>query len=180
VNQELKLPVSIPSAKKPRVPDQVITWLIEEEETLKALLDEVISELEPPQQCSLPNSDAPYLNGPGSNLGAERESTALGLRLQLSQTRGATHVARGDAFRLRAEYELAVAEYTSALEIESDNVDALIRRGQCFGLQGLYERAIADFTAAVRINPRSELALHHRGRALAGQKQFGSGDHRFQ
>jgi tetratricopeptide (TPR) repeat protein len=171
VNHQLKLP-EVGGPKQSRVPDQVIKWLFEEKESLKPVLDEIVAGSESPEECAPDDSEMLNLGGPGSNLGAELEPTALRQGLQKSSNNAATHVARGDAYRLRAEYELAVAEYTGALEIESNNIAALIRRGQCFGLQGHHERAIEDFTAALRINPRSELALHHRGRALAGQNNL--------
>jgi tetratricopeptide (TPR) repeat protein len=171
VSQQLKLRDSLRKNRgpsRPRIPDAVISWLIEEQETLTALLDEIVSGITALKKCSLPETEADF--GPGSNLGADPSARPSALLGQGTGARAAVpHMAQGDAYRLRAEHELAITEYTSALVIESDNVSALIRRGQCFGLQGHYQRAIDDFTAALRINPGSELALHHRGRAFASQ-----------
>jgi len=61
------------------------------------------------------------------------------------------------------EYQLAIADYTRAIRIDPDYVDAYHNRGVAYGKLGNYEDAIADYTRFLRINPDYTAAYRNRG-----------------
>ena len=72
-----------------------------------------------------------------------------------------------DMFRRRAlalqflgRYELAIEDYTNALDLDSNNVETLIRRGQASYSLGKNENAIRDFKAAIKLDRGNDQALY--------------------
>lgn len=62
--------------------------------------------------------------------------------------------------RLRAhDYEQAVRDFNQALELERENVPALVHRGQAYGALGSLKAARRDFERAVELSPDSREAL---------------------
>ena len=52
----------------------------------------------------------------------------------------------GEVHRLRGEYDLAIEDYDTVIEMNPDNVDAYIHRGLAYHHKGEYDRAIEDST----------------------------------
>lgn len=74
-------------------------------------------------------------------------------------------IAQGDAFITSRDYEKAIAAYDDALELEPDNVDALIKRGEAYFQSGDSEGALIDFARALEIDP-NQTAIYERRAAL--------------
>ena len=53
---------------------------------------------------------------------------------------------------IQGNYQGAIADYTRAIEINPQNVDAYYNRGLAEDDSGDYEGAIADYTKAIEIN----------------------------
>ena len=80
-----------------------------------------------------------------------------------------------------AQRSLAIADYSSALEIDPTDVESLLARGVLYlkgggwGTErGQYDLAIADFNQAIVLNPRNAQAFIYRGdahRATFGSSQ---------
>ena len=70
------------------------------------------------------------------------------------------------------DLDQAIAEYTSAIEIDPTSESALISRGGMYGRRGDYDGAIADFTKAAQVGPKSMTPLAFINRGLAHQKEF--------
>ncbi|MDR0444667.1 MAG: tetratricopeptide repeat protein [Treponema sp.] len=88
-----------------------------------------------------------------------------------------TLIYRGKLYYLNKRFDLAIADYTAALEIQLD-FDTLYNRGKAYYeryseryeedndyRENDYQRAIADYTAALKINPKSADVLRSRGDA---------------
>ncbi|MDX2141644.1 MAG: tetratricopeptide repeat protein [Chloroflexota bacterium] len=64
------------------------------------------------------------------------------------------------------DLEAAIEAFTNALEIDPDNLDALLNRGVLYLGTGEYDRAIRDATRAIELSPYSAPAYTLRGQAL--------------
>ena len=70
------------------------------------------------------------------------------------------HMRRGKLSFFLGNRELAINDYTKALDLYPKNVDALLARANCYKGKGNIANAIADYTAVIAINPQHEQALH--------------------
>jgi tetratricopeptide (TPR) repeat protein len=58
---------------------------------------------------------------------------------------------RGNAYADRREYDLAISDYSQAIKINPDCVDAYMGRGGAYAAKGLQDLAIADYSTAIRV-----------------------------
>jgi tetratricopeptide (TPR) repeat protein len=72
---------------------------------------------------------------------------------------------QGMLFASRRDWDMAITEYTAALQIDPNNAAALSSRGYAYLWKGDYDRAIADCTASLRIDPNNANVLNYRGNA---------------
>src|SRR5262245_4711761 len=72
---------------------------------------------------------------------------------------------RGNAHRTRGDIDAAIADYSSAIQVDPTFALAFYNRGTAYHQKGYTDSAIADYTNAIEINPSDELAL--QSRALA-------------
>jgi tetratricopeptide (TPR) repeat protein len=70
---------------------------------------------------------------------------------------------RGDLHYEAGRYELAFADYTSALERDPKNAEATSNRGWVYYQQGDAETALAEFNAALQLDPALVYGLWGRG-----------------
>lgn len=82
-----------------------------------------------------------------------------------------TYYNRGIHNQKRQEYVLAIADYTEAIRINPQFVDAYENRAGVYRLQKDYARAIADSSEAIRVGPDSG-GFYGRGLAYADQKDY--------
>jgi tetratricopeptide (TPR) repeat protein len=61
-------------------------------------------------------------------------------------------VATGVKHFKSGNHEEALRNYNHSLEIDKDNVEALVARGALYANHGLYDKGIADFESALTIN----------------------------
>ena len=71
--------------------------------------------------------------------------------------------ARGLALVEVREMDLAVQDYTRAIQLDPTFAEAFNNRGSVFLLLDDYDRALADHTQAIRINPNNNRAFNNRG-----------------
>jgi tetratricopeptide (TPR) repeat protein len=74
---------------------------------------------------------------------------------------------RGILFASRSEFDRAIEDYNTALQINPNYAIAYTNRGIAYANKGMYDRAIEDYTAALRIDTNSVLAYTGRGMAYA-------------
>ena len=72
---------------------------------------------------------------------------------------------RGTAYGKKGEYDLAILDYTKALELNPWFVQAYYNRAGAYGRKGQYELAILDYTKAIEMNPEFSEAYNNRGAA---------------
>ncbi|MHA2315701.1 MAG: tetratricopeptide repeat protein [Candidatus Hermodarchaeia archaeon] len=82
------------------------------------------------------------------------------------------HYNLGHRYYTRAQYgaedpndqiiNLAIIEFTKAIEINPGYAEAYHERGLAYDAKGEYDLAISDYNKAIEINPRYERAYNHR------------------
>lgn len=63
---------------------------------------------------------------------------------------------RGNRYSRNGVYERAIADYTTAIELDAACADAWFNRGISWYEVGDYEQSISDLTEAIRINPEDD------------------------
>lgn len=76
-----------------------------------------------------------------------------------------TFVASGDAKMASKDYAGALADYTSAIQLNSDSLQPYIKRGECNVLLKKYDKAILDYNKAFKIKPDTLQIIFLRGLA---------------
>ena len=72
------------------------------------------------------------------------------------------------------ELELAIADFSEAIRLDPECVEAYVERGRAYAGTELqeYDRAIADFTEAIRLDPTRAEILVDRGNAYAEREDY--------
>ena len=73
------------------------------------------------------------------------------------------HLKRGQDSSGVHEYDRAIADYTTAIQLKPDFAEAYNDRGFAYYLKGDAERAIADYTRAIELRPNYPMAYNSRG-----------------
>ena len=79
---------------------------------------------------------------------------------------------RGVLYYGEGEYGHAVTDFTAAIELDPQYVEAYNGRGLAYRRQGDYDRAIADYTDAIRLNRQDAQAYYNRGVAYSEQRKY--------
>ncbi|GBU28796.1 hypothetical protein R84B8_02358 [Treponema sp. R8-4-B8] len=69
-------------------------------------------------------------------------------------------------------YDLAIADFTAALQLDPNNAHIYIERGNAYSDKGDYDRAIADYNQALRLNPNYANAYNNRGIAYKNKGDY--------
>jgi len=73
---------------------------------------------------------------------------------------------RGDAYRNKGQYDRAIADFGTAIELDPKHAIAYSNRGMAYRNKGQYDRAIADYDKAIKLNPKLATAYYNRGTAF--------------
>jgi tetratricopeptide (TPR) repeat protein len=73
------------------------------------------------------------------------------------------YLKRGEELSGARQYDRAIADYTTAIQLKPDYAEAYNDRGFAYYLRGDAERAIADFTRAIELRPNYPKAYNSRG-----------------
>jgi tetratricopeptide (TPR) repeat protein len=73
------------------------------------------------------------------------------------------YLKRGESLAGNNQYDRAIADYTTAIQLKPDYAEAYNDRGFAFYLKGSPERAIADYTRAIELRPNYPKAYNSRG-----------------
>ena len=74
-----------------------------------------------------------------------------------------THISRGNAHFKGGKLDLAIKEYTQAIQLDPNLALAYNNRGLIYDEQGKYDLALADYNQALEIDPNLALAYNNRG-----------------
>jgi TPR repeat len=80
-----------------------------------------------------------------------------------SATGAEFYLQRGEDFSSVHQYDRAIADYTTAIQLKPDYAEAYNDRGFAYYLNGHVERAIADYTRAIELRPDYPKAYNSRG-----------------
>src|SRR5215510_15579567 len=70
---------------------------------------------------------------------------------------------RGVAALTGSAYDQAIADFTQAITLNPQRVEAYHNRGEAYRRQGDYDRALADYTQAITVNSTYAPAYYNRG-----------------
>jgi tetratricopeptide (TPR) repeat protein len=84
-------------------------------------------------------------------------------------TPGAAYLDRGKTYLQKDDYDRAIADFTTALQLDSDKAGTYNLRGVAYENKGDFDSAIADFDKAIRMDPRLRNAHYNRGLAFSGK-----------
>ncbi len=73
------------------------------------------------------------------------------------------YLKRGEDFAGAHQYDRAIADYNTAIQLKPDYAEAYNNRGFAYYLKGNEERAIADYTRAIELRPNYPKAYNSRG-----------------
>ncbi len=82
------------------------------------------------------------------------------------------YVNRGDAHLNKSDYDRAVVDATTAIEIDPNNAAAYALRGFAYLNKSYNEKAIADENKAIEIDPKDADAYSFRGLAYVSKKDY--------
>ncbi|MGB3655188.1 MAG: tetratricopeptide repeat protein, partial [Rivularia sp. (in: cyanobacteria)] len=77
--------------------------------------------------------------------------------------RAAFYSNRGILYSNQDKWDLALADYNKAIEINPNYFDAYFNRALVYSLQRQYELALTDYNQAIEINPEYASAYYYRG-----------------
>jgi tetratricopeptide (TPR) repeat protein len=84
-------------------------------------------------------------------------------------------VEAGDKKFEAKDYAGAIADYTSAIQLNADSISAYIKRAQCHVFLKKYDKAINDYNKAIRIKPDTAQILYLRGIAYIAASNYKAG-----
>ena len=79
--------------------------------------------------------------------------------------RALAYADRANAYAAQGRFDVAMADYASALDLAPDLVAARLARGRLYEEGGLYDKAIADYTAGIASQPKEPALYNARARA---------------
>lgn len=83
------------------------------------------------------------------------------------------HIDNGRTYYVKGDYELAIAELTKAIVLNSESAEAYLLRGHAYESQKEPDRAIADYSKAIELDPLDASGYEARGHAY---HWWGEGD----
>lgn len=73
------------------------------------------------------------------------------------------YLKRGENLSENQQYDRAIGDYTTAIELKPEYAEAYNDRGFAYYLKGDFERAISDYTRAIELRPNYPKAYNSRG-----------------
>lgn len=92
--------------------------------------------------------------------------------ISVGRKKVAAYTCRGIVRHGQGEYDLAIADYSAALKLDSKLALAFCNRGLAWQAKGDYDQALADYNEAIRLNPKYALAYRSRASAWHANQDF--------
>ncbi|MDD5584671.1 MAG: tetratricopeptide repeat protein [Candidatus Omnitrophica bacterium] len=78
----------------------------------------------------------------------------------------------GVAYYQQGNYDDAITQFTIAIAISPNSLEAYNNRGNAYDAKGNHEQAIADYSKVIDINPFYGWAYYNRAVAYSGKKDY--------
>jgi tetratricopeptide (TPR) repeat protein len=82
------------------------------------------------------------------------------------------HLKKGDSYADEGKWNEAIAEYTKAIELKPDFVEAYSNRASVYTDMGEYDKAIVDCTKAIELDPQSTIPYYNRSIAYLYKGEY--------
>ncbi len=82
------------------------------------------------------------------------------------------HLNKGDKYSEKGQWDNAITEYNSALEVNPDLLEALFNRGTAYVEKGMYDKGIEDYSRVIELDPENTLAYWQRSTAYIHNRQY--------
>lgn len=92
----------------------------------------------------------------------ESRQPAETLITQANYKEAIAHFNRGINYIQQEKYDLALAQFTRAIELDPDYAEAYLGRGMIYTIREQWRPAFQDLNTAIRLNPRAAYAYHFR------------------
>ncbi len=79
------------------------------------------------------------------------------------------YAVRGANYFDRSEYDRAIADFGSAIRLDSKSARHYVRRGDAYNGKGDYARAIVEYSAAIALDPKDAMTYERRSAAYMGK-----------
>src|SRR5262249_30866125 len=70
---------------------------------------------------------------------------------------------RGGIYKERKDYDRAIADYSEAIKLDPQFINALLNRGMAYDAKGDSDGSAADFGRVIELKPDDPLAYYNRG-----------------
>lgn len=108
-------------------------------------------------------ADITTLTEPGLDADIDKKLQQLNIQLKSSNTNAALYLERGHIYFRTRDFQNAIEDYTSAIELEAKSYDAYFGRGLANGRLGFIKNGISDLSVYIKQYPKSSLAYTKRG-----------------
>ena len=98
----------------------------------------------------------------------------LGCGNNVAQQQARDYLVKGYSYFTQGQWDQAITEYTSAIEMDPKLAAAYNYRGSAYGEKGDYDKAIADLNMAIELNPKLTEAYRNRGIAYGNKGDYDS------
>lgn len=79
---------------------------------------------------------------------------------------------RGEAYRLKEQYDKALPDFDRAIQLDPTNAWAIASRGETHRLMKQYYKALLDFDRAINLNPNYDWAIGNRGQTYRLMERY--------
>ena len=79
---------------------------------------------------------------------------------------------RGLTYFDKGQYDLAISNFSRAIEIDPEHVASYSNRGEVYKLKGQYDKAISDFSIVIETNPKLSVFYYIRGNTYFEKKDY--------
>jgi tetratricopeptide (TPR) repeat protein len=104
-----------------------------------------------------------------ANLASEDTIQATGLN---TNSRAESYLNSGDEYYGKGEYDLAIKDYTRAINLNKNYGRAYGNRGNAYSAKGEYDLAIEDYNQAISLNTMDADLFNRRGEAYTYKGEF--------
>ena len=86
--------------------------------------------------------------------------------------RAKIYTRRGQAFALAKHYQKAEQDFSKAVKLKPDFIEAYMHRGGVYSRLGQHDKAILDYSKVIALKPDFAIPYYNRGTAYVRQKKY--------